>query len=66
MPCGKPNIFILYNYNYYKSVCALYIALYFIIIECSEVKLCLFFFICYTEEIMIEKIKLEIKILFAI
>ena len=65
MPCGKKHIFILYNYDYYKSVCVLYIALHFILIECSEAKLYLFKKIRYIHGGNIEKITSEIKILFA-
>ena len=39
MPCEKKS----FIYDYYKTVSVLYIALYFILIERSEVKLRLFF-----------------------
>ena len=55
----EKNIFS-FIYDYYKTAYVLYIALYFILIQCSEVKLRLF-----KKSTKCEKITSEIKIPFA-
>ena len=65
MPCGKKqHIFILYNYDYYKSVCVLYFALHLFSLNVQKRSYVCFKKIRYIHGGNIEKITSEIKLLF--